>query len=182
MYSFLYSLVPILLFIGLKTKKSFHMLQQNWYNDGNRYIDWIFRNKKKVFIGFDILFPLFLLGYFIKTSVLMGVFAFFYTFVLVMYFFHMKGEQTKKKLVFTKRVQRLSITTILLYVIIIGGICFSYDVRNLGVYYALLGLLAYLQFFVVWLVNIINKPVEKLVFYHFKRMAIRRLKTNLCLR
>ena len=31
-----------------KTRKSFHMLQQNWYNDGNRYLKWINNSYKPV--------------------------------------------------------------------------------------------------------------------------------------
>ena len=40
----------IYIYAYMKTKKSFHMLQQNWYNEGNRYIRWILENKYKVFI------------------------------------------------------------------------------------------------------------------------------------
>ena len=47
--SFLISLLPALIYLGMKMKKSFHMLQQNWYNDGNRYMKWCFQNKKRVF-------------------------------------------------------------------------------------------------------------------------------------
>ena len=36
---FIVSLVLMYLYVYLKTKKSFHMLQQNWYNDGNRYVN-----------------------------------------------------------------------------------------------------------------------------------------------
>ena len=32
------------------------MLQQNWYNDGNRYFKWILDNISKVFVTFDVLF------------------------------------------------------------------------------------------------------------------------------
>ena len=37
-------------------KKSFHMIQQNWYNDGNRYLKWIDNNSKFIFLWFDLLF------------------------------------------------------------------------------------------------------------------------------
>ena len=59
---FLLSLLLFLFYGILKTKKVLQILQQNWYNDGNRYLKWISKNKRKVFINFDILFPIFLLG------------------------------------------------------------------------------------------------------------------------
>ena len=52
---FIISLLVIVPYIYLKSKKSLHMLQQNWYNDGNRYLKWINNNKRKVFFNIDIL-------------------------------------------------------------------------------------------------------------------------------
>ena len=37
-----------------KTKRSLHMLQQNLYNENNRYVKWLIKNKKD-FIGLDII-------------------------------------------------------------------------------------------------------------------------------
>ena len=62
---FLLSLIIFFFYGVLKTKKCLHILQQNWYNDGNRYLKWIKNNPKKVFANFDILFIVFLLGLFI---------------------------------------------------------------------------------------------------------------------
>ena len=47
---FLVALVPCFIYYLLKGTKTLHMLQQNWYNEGNRYIRWILENKYKVFI------------------------------------------------------------------------------------------------------------------------------------
>ena len=52
---FIVSLLPLMVYMYLKTKKSFHMLQQNWYNDGNRYIKWINKNIKKIFLNTELL-------------------------------------------------------------------------------------------------------------------------------
>ena len=59
-YYFLLSLIPCLSYLIYKSKKAMHMLQQNWYNDGNRYFKWILDNIKKVFIVFDLLFIVFI--------------------------------------------------------------------------------------------------------------------------
>ena len=46
---FIISLLVLFIYTFFKTKKSFHMLQQNWYNEGLRYIKWMVKNKKQVF-------------------------------------------------------------------------------------------------------------------------------------
>ena len=53
---FVLSLLPTFYYLIFKSKKAMHMLQQNWYNDDNRYFKWILDNQTKVFITFDILF------------------------------------------------------------------------------------------------------------------------------
>ena len=53
---FILSLLPMFYYLIFKSKKAMHMLQQNWYNDDNRYFKWIIDNQVKVFITFDILF------------------------------------------------------------------------------------------------------------------------------
>ena len=53
---FILSLLSMFLYVCLDLKKSFHMLQQNWYNDGNRYLKWINNNSRFVFLWFDYLY------------------------------------------------------------------------------------------------------------------------------
>ena len=47
MILYLISLIPVIIFTLMKTRKSFHMMQQNFYNDDNRYMKWVNKNKKK---------------------------------------------------------------------------------------------------------------------------------------
>ena len=49
---FILSLFVALYYVIFKSRKYMHMLQQNWYNDGNRYFNWIIDNSKKVFLNF----------------------------------------------------------------------------------------------------------------------------------
>ena len=42
-----------------KGVRALHMLQQNSYNENNRYIKWVFNNLKASFGYFDILYLLF---------------------------------------------------------------------------------------------------------------------------
>ena len=78
---FIISLLPYLFFILNKSKKFMHMLQQNWYNDGNRYLKWLRDNFSKSFINVEILFLLF---YFIVGNYAITFFILFYI-VLFMY-------------------------------------------------------------------------------------------------
>ncbi len=42
---FILSLLPMFYYLIFKSKKAMHMLQQNWYNDDNRYFKWILDNQ-----------------------------------------------------------------------------------------------------------------------------------------
>ena len=66
MMLFILSLLSMFLYVCLDLKKSFHMLQQNWYNDGNRYLKWINNNSRFVFLWFDYLYIFSFAPYFIK--------------------------------------------------------------------------------------------------------------------
>lgn len=172
---FILSLIPFLIYGILKTKKVLHILQQNWYNDGNRYLKWIKTNVKAVFISFDALFLILLLCLFIPYKYSLILFIALYTIAFVILERKLKNEQVKKPLVVTKRVQRLIVTSVIIYLVPIILICITFNERNIWIYYLSLGLIMYLQYLYIYLVNIINKPIEKSVFLHFKRSAVRKL-------
>ena len=54
---------------------------------------------------------------------------------------------------------------------------FSYD--SLVYCYLLLGLVTYLNYFVVMTANVINKPIEKCVYLYYKNKALKKLKMQL---
>ena len=53
---FTIALFFMLIFTVVDLKKAFHMLQQNWYNDGDRYLKWINNNSRFVFLWFDYIY------------------------------------------------------------------------------------------------------------------------------
>ena len=174
---FLLSLIPFMCYGIIKTKKILHILQQNWYNDGNRYLKWIKNNYRKVFINFDGLFLVFLLGLAITYKFSLVLFIIFYVIAFVLLNQKLKSEQVKKPLVVTARVRRLIVTALIIYIIPIIIMCLTFNEEHLWIYYLDLGLVMYLQYIYIYLVNILNKPIEKHVFLHFKRQAIRKLKS-----
>ena len=173
---FVISLLPFLIYLFFKSKHSVHMLQQNWYNDGNRYIKWIWKNKKHVFLSLELLCFVFLLGFFISDILIMVIFIALYTILSLVLLHKQEKEQNKLPLKFTKRVKRLFVTIYLIYLIPIVFIIINYNVEMLPIYYAIIGLLSYLNYYMIWLANGINIPLEKSINASFKRKAIRKLK------
>ena len=175
MFKFLISLLVLIPYIFLKSKKSLHMLQQNWYNDGNRYLKWINNNKNKVFINYDILFIIFLIGLLLDSNITMIIFVIFYVIISLLYLNSLNKEKIVKPLVFTKRVKRLLITDYLIYIVTALIISLIYKDNNISYYYLIIGLLIYLNYFVIYIANIINKPIEKSINNGFKKKAIKKL-------
>ena len=117
-------LVLALLFATFfKTKRSLHMLQQNLYNENNRYLKWVFKNYKQ-FIDLDIILVVVAgLGAFLfsglKTITTVGMILL----ILVGYLLgfawvnRIKNDQNKKPLVVTARIKRLIFTISVLYFI-----------------------------------------------------------------
>ena len=171
---FLLSLIPCLAYLIFKSKRAMHMLQQNWYNDGNRYIKWIISNPIKVFICFDLLFIIFI---FLNGYKALIAFELYYVICYVIEEYKRGKEQSKKPLVITPRIKRLYITTIIIY----GLIIYFITARNfnedfLGRYYLYCGLVVYLNWFIILIANFVNKPIEKMVFNYYKRKASNKLK------
>ena len=150
------------------------MLQQNWYNDGNRYIKWIFHNKKNIFFNLDLLFLIVLIGYRISDAMLMVLFIILYT--ILSFLQIQKQEQNKLPLKYTNRVKRIFLTTYLIYMSLFVFICFGYQRENLPIYYLLLGMFLYFNPFVITVANILNHPMEKAINLKFKKKAIQKVK------
>ena len=174
MHCFILSLITLLLYVFVKSSKALHSLQQNWYNDGNRYIKWINNNLEKVFISFDMLFLIvILLGFFVSSNLQYILFSIFY--LVCIFILTRKKEQVKLPLKYTSRIKRLLVTIYIIYLIPLIFICLNYNECYLNIYYIIYGILAYLNYYVVYLANIINKPIEKCVFYYYKNKATKKL-------
>lgn len=176
MIIFLCTLIPLFIYIFIKSKKAIHVLQQNWYNEGNRYLNWIFKNPLKAF-NYDILFIIFIVGLFINNDLLMIIFTLFYLIISFIYHKQVKKEQVKKPLVFTARVKRLLMTLFVLYLIPIVVFILTYNSGNLPYYYLSIGLMVFINYLIVLIANIINKPIEKSVAYYYKSKATHKLKS-----
>ena len=177
-------LVAIIAII-IKSKKSLHMLQQNLYNENNRYVKWVVNNSSN-FFSLELLIVLivaianvFLINNDTVSLVLNVIAIILYIVYAIKFRTNLKNEQVKKPLVITARVKRLIATTIILHLIPIVLIIIYRD--NLLISHFLIFifiLFAYLNTFVILLANFINKyTLEKYVYHHFKSMAVKKLKS-----
>lgn len=93
--------------------------------------------------------------------------------IILKYYGYLKKSKAKKKLVFTKRVQRLVITDLILNFIVIAFTLFCFGYLYLP---GILGILIPLQAVLLIPVNVINRPVEKAVSRYFINDAKKKLK------
>ena len=172
---FLISLIPAFIYYLYKNKKALHMLQQNWYNEGKRYIKWMFTNLYKVFIEIDMFFIIFVIALFIDFKYSALIFMIFYIICLALSMKRRKKEQVKKPLAYTKRVKRLIITESIIFLLPALIMAAFVDQSNLFMMYLIIGALIYLSYIVIFIVNIINKPVEKSIYNYYMEKAKKKL-------
>ena len=159
-----------------KTKRSLHMLQQNLYNENNRYVKWLIKNKKD-FIGLDIISILIAVLEIIilsKTKLIsnIGLVVVIILQLLIGINWNnvVKNNKDKKKLVITARIKRLIITTTILYALPV----LVFD--NTWLFTTIEIAMLYLNQLVVLIAMFINMPIEKLVYLYYKTKAQSKLK------
>lgn len=154
----------------LVMRYNLHMFQLNGYKNNEQGV-WIRKNLRKQLIlilpgvagVFLMIFP---------ADWLMIVLCLCWM-VVIKYFNYLRKSNVKKKLVFTKRVQRLIVTDLVINLIVIIPVIYF-----LGYLYlpAAMGLLIPLQAVLLIPVNVINRPIEKAVNQYFINDAKKKLK------
>lgn len=166
-----------------KTKRSLHMLQQNLYNENNRYLKWLVKNYRQ-FISVDlIIIAATIIGMFVIYDLefisAIVLLAMSLTLTLLGLFWRREiiNDQNKKRLVITARIKRLIITTIILYAVPIIIYTYFYSMYKTAWYLLfIISLMTYLNTLVVFVAMIINSPIEKLVYVYYKTKAQKKLK------
>ena len=177
-------LVLVLSFVLLnyyKTKRSLHMMQQNLYNENNRYIKWIIHNQKQ-FLNIEvivIIIALFGLVVLYHNSFI-TMLAFLIIMILIMistikWYQLLANDQNKKVLVLTPRIKRLIITIVLLFVTPFIVFLSIINMKSVWVVILIISIMTYLNTLVVFIALLINMPMEKIVYLHFKRNAMAKL-------
>ena len=107
--------------IIIKSQKSLHMLQQNLYNENNRYLKWMISHSSNLISIEFIIFLIIFLAYSFWVekkgiSLVLNVVAFFlYLNFILRYYKIQKESPVKKPLVYTARIKRLIVTTTIVY-------------------------------------------------------------------
>ena len=169
------------IYVIYRSVEAMHMLQQNLYNENNRYIKWISRNYTKAFCIIDFLpIILFLLVYIIDDKHIMDLVLigsmFIYLFGIVNEYRKNKENQNKLPLKATGRIKRLFITYSLIYGIVIYFTIIIKDETVLPLILILLSLLLGFVYFIVELANIIDTPLNKLAYYYYLSKAKKKLR------
>lgn len=172
------SFLLILMFSAIKSKKSIHMLQQNLYNENNRYIKWILKNLNKVFLSLDLISMLIIIIAYLMNNNLSKILV---TLALVFYFLdsariqnNKKIEKIKKPLVITKRVKRLILTITIIYLLPV--LVYLENRDNSLLMLTLVSILCYFNYLVVLVAKFINRPIEKIVYKYYETQAKDKLK------
>ena len=163
-----------LFYLLLLTKKNIHMLQQNFYNENNRYLKW---GIKKISNILDLNSLLLLLLNFINLFFQNNIILFLNILYLGLYLYEKKKQKNtfyKLPLKFTSRVKRLYFTNIIIYLLLI---IIYFITKDIYIFNFIYSILISLSFFVVYLSNILNIPLEKIVFHHYKSTAVKKLKS-----
>ncbi len=168
----------ILVFNIIKNKKSLHMLQQNLYNENNRYLKWLKNNTKNVFVSLDfIAMILIILAVTLNKGkiVLLILAMILYVAEALRLISNYNNEKVKKPLVITKRIKRLIITISILFLIpvLIYVINYDYELELILVS----SVMTYLSYIIVWMAKVINTPVERFVYHYYEAKAKNKLKS-----
>ncbi len=182
LYYILY--VLLIIYITSISNRSYHMMQQNLYNENNRYLKWVWQNKRLIYKNVDLLGIVFsIVILFLTDKSLIDICLVVLMAIYMMAFFNFreqkKLEQNKKPLVVTKRIRRLMVTVNILYFI---PIIISIFANELVLYCVLiLSIMTSLNFLVIFLALIINHPIERTIYHYYERQAKNKLKsmTNL---
>ena len=104
--------------VTIKSRKSLHMLQQNLYNENNRYLKWLRHNLKSAFYHYDIIaLILFIIAGLLHNF--LSVILIFLALIILIFDtevikYSIMVEKHKKPLVKTARVRRQILTLYIL--------------------------------------------------------------------
>ena len=153
----------------LVMRYNLHMFQLNGYKNAE-HMTWIKKNagKQALLVLSGVLGVTLLL---VRLWVLLAVLLIVWL-ITIRYYFYLKKSNQKKKLVFTKRVQRQVITDILLNLIVLA---IAVLLAGWKVLPGCMAVLIPLQAVVLLPVNLVNRPVEQAVNRYFINDAKKKL-------
>ena len=166
--------IPYFLYTYLKITNGLHMLQQNFYNEGNRYLKWINKNIYKSLITIDLITLLLPFTLLINKNIAYITAFIIYTLIFIIKYIEKGKTQVKIKLVYTFRIKRLFLTTVIIYLIFL--LCYFKFIKDDYILLIVLSLLTVLAHLHVYIAYLINLPIEKIIYNKYKNKAKKKLK------
>lgn len=161
----------IVIYLFLKSFHSYHMLQQNLYNENNRYLKYTLNNTFKNIKWYDYL-VVFVIGAIFVDELFSFNLIIYYLLITIIYYFDKKKNQVKKPLVITKRIKRLVLTTFIVLALLI-----FITYKNIYILYTTLAILCMFNGYFILFIHFINLPLEKLIYWKFYRKARRKIES-----
>ena len=160
-----------LIYILFKSKHAYHMLQLESYKK-ERYIKWIKNNKTIKIKELILIIPIIIVIFNFKIGLIINA---IWLIILIL----LRGKYiAKKPLVVTARIKRMYFTEILL--LIVNGVLLN--IFNPIYSIAILNILIIFTYLFIFILNIINSPIEKNIQKKYYNMAKQKLKDNINLK
>ena len=168
-----FSLILILVYFYKITRHGLHILQlENYYLD--RYVVWIKKNIKKIISIRNIIllflpticFAIIKNGKLLIISYIIEILVFLYLILIT------KRPKEKKAFVVTARIKRVYATYLMLFIII----TIIANIINGKYILIVLNICSVFAYFFVYLINLINRPIEKAIRKGFCEKAKKKLK------
>lgn len=170
LFTAIISIICMLPTFGLVLRYNLHMFQLNGYKN-KEHMTWLRKNKGKqgllVLVGIAGIVAL------IVPSIWLLAAQILIWLIVCRYYIYLKKANTKKNLVYTKRVQRLILTDGILAVMILLLVGFVGDLRLIS---GTCGILIALQGILLLVINLINKPIETSISHYYINDAKKKLK------
>ena len=167
----IYLVIFSLPYIYIVSKNNLHMLQQNFYNENNRYLRWGFKNIKNSFNFLEIIIVLINLSNLFMKNKYLTIINIFYIVLFLINYQKRKKVVIKIPLKITSRIKRLMTTLTVLYLLPI--IIFKDSFLTI----LILSIMIFFNFIMVYISNVINIPIEKSVFLYYKNKAVKKLRS-----
>lgn len=174
---FLASLVVYTIYLYNKLTNNLHAFQQNRYNRGNKYIKWVKDNINKNYLNIELLIITIPLLIFLDYKYAAMVFNCLYFIIAMVIIVKNNKKVTKIPLKYTSRIIRLYLTFTIVYGLLISLMFLTFNSDYLIAYYIILALFSYFNNLIMVFINILNIPLEKLIGYHYKKSAKKKLET-----
>ena len=178
----LFLLFYIIYFI-YRSVEAMHMLQQNLYNENNRYLKWTAKNLHKVFCYTDFIPAIFFIFVFflrdkgmIDFLLIASMFIYIYG-IFNEYKCH-KENQNKLPLKSTSRIKRLFVTILIVYFIPIIVTYLATDQVFMALMLILLSFMLACVYYIVYFCSILNEPINKLEYHYYLRKAKKKLREH----